>query len=176
VRGAMPRAKDPFRGKRRGFATERAGKQKKLNKKKKKGGGEGKPRRSSWGLLGLLTSLAAGAVAVLGFQGQANKRKREEEAPLLTRMLMKPLEYTEHGACRMDCRFISKSEVLETLTSGRINNRKSMPNLLPCPKYVVDARVGEQGKNVQGVFSACPSVTRVVTVIDKDTNHPCPPC
>lgn len=49
-------------------------------------------------------------------------------------------------------------------------------SLLPCPKYVVDARVGEQGKNVQGVFSACPSVTRVVTVIDKDTNHPCPPC
>lgn len=47
------------------------------------------------------------------------------------------------------CRFISKEEVLETLSSGSVNDRKSRPRLQPCPKYVVDARVGPKGKNVQ---------------------------
>ena len=29
---------------------------------------------------------------------------------------------------------------------------------------------------LQGVFAACPTETRVITVIDVDTNWPCGPC
>ncbi len=42
---------------------------------------------------------------------------------------------------------------------------------LPCPKIVVDARIGQ--KNTQGVFSACRDATRVVTVIDRDVDWEC---
>ncbi|KAK9845222.1 hypothetical protein WJX81_000444 [Elliptochloris bilobata] len=70
----------------------------------------------------------------------------------------------------MDCRHISEEQVRAALQTGSINHRKSDPRLLPCPKLVVDALVG---KSVQAVFSACPTRTGVVTVIDKDTNWAC---
>jgi hypothetical protein len=38
---------------------------------------------------------------------------------------------------------------MQTLKSGSINDRKSEPSLRPCPKFVVDAAVGTQKKNVQ---------------------------
>lgn len=47
------------------------------------------------------------------------------------------------------CRHISKAEVLETLKKGRINQRKSNPREVPCPKYVVDANVGKSKRSVQ---------------------------
>ena len=83
------------------------------------------------------------------------------------------------------CSYIGRPEVEESLRVGRINARKSAPGLRPCPKYVVDATVGggrggggERGgpKNVQAVFAACPRETRLITVIDKDTNWACGPC
>ena len=46
-------------------------------------------------------------------------------------------------------RYIPQEEVLEALVSGTVNDRKSRPALRPCPKYVVDARVGPKGKSVQ---------------------------
>ncbi|KAK9842656.1 hypothetical protein WJX74_000201 [Apatococcus lobatus] len=73
----------------------------------------------------------------------------------------------------MDCRHIPKDQVLEALTSGKVNSKKSNPRSQPCPKYVVDASIGSNNKNVQAVFSACPTFTNVVTVIDKDTNWEC---
>ena len=57
------------------------------------------------------------------------------------------------------------------LTSGSINSRKSNLAEVPCPKIVVDAKVGQ--KNTQGVFSACKDATRVVTVIDRDVDWEC---
>jgi hypothetical protein len=57
------------------------------------------------------------------------------------------------------------------LSSGAINQRKSNPGELPCPKVVVDARLGQ--RNTQGVFSACKDATKVVTVIDRDKDWEC---
>ncbi|KAK9906664.1 hypothetical protein WJX75_005762 [Coccomyxa subellipsoidea] len=74
----------------------------------------------------------------------------------------------------MDCRHISKEDVLASLRRGTLNERKSNMRQLPCPKYVVDATLGLKAKkNVQAVFSACPTHTDVITVIDKDTNWEC---
>ena len=55
-----------------------------------------------------------------------------------------------------ECRFVSQGEVREALQNGDINARKSNPFTSPCPKYVVDARVGK-GKTIQvcGASSLC---------------------
>jgi len=57
------------------------------------------------------------------------------------------------------------------LAWGVINQRKSDLGELPCPKVVVDAKVGQ--RNAQGVFGACRDATKVVTVIDKDVDWEC---
>lgn len=84
----------------------------------------------------------------------------------------------QHATCRMDCRFVTPDQVEQTLRRGTINARKSEPLMRPCPKYVVDAElaVGAGVREVEGVFAACRSETRVITVIDKTTNWPCGPC
>ena len=46
-------------------------------------------------------------------------------------------------------RHIPQNEVRQVLTDGKVNERKSNLAELPCPKYVVDAKVGKRGKNVQ---------------------------
>ncbi|KAK9807228.1 hypothetical protein WJX73_010870 [Symbiochloris irregularis] len=73
----------------------------------------------------------------------------------------------------MDCRHISGSDVADLLREGKINSQKSDPSVTPCPKYVVDARVGRPSRNIQGVFSSCLGFTNVVTVIDRDKNWTC---
>ena len=67
-----------------------------------------------------------------------------------------PNASTEHTSrpepgplCRTLGRYITKTEVEEALRTGRINARKSQPELRPCPKYAVDASVGPQKKGVQ---------------------------
>jgi hypothetical protein len=143
----------------------------------KKNGNHNRTKKSLRSVLGFVISSTA-CVAMWGwslFQGM-NKSKRDRR--ILDSMLRKPLHITEHGLCRMDCRFVTRDHVYETLERGRINDRKSEPLQRPCPKYVVDAEVsgGSGGKVVQGVFAACRTETRVVTVIDKATNWPCGPC
>ena len=148
------------------------------------GGGAGKKggrgsKKSQRSILGFVL----GAAACVGlwswgiFQG-VEKRKRDRK--ILDRMLRRPLAITEHAECRMDCRFITKDQINESLRKGRINDRKSDPNERPCPKYVVDAEVPHSTngstKAVQGVFSACRNETWVITVIDTETAWPCGPC
>ena len=53
-------------------------------------------------------------------------------------------------------RFISDTEVRESLKTGKVNSRKSNREALPCPKITVDAAVGPNGKRIQNVFNACP--------------------
>jgi Domain of unknown function (DUF4258) len=136
-------------------------------------------KKSLRSVLGFVITSTA-CVAMWGwslFQG-INKSKRDRR--ILDSMLRKPMHITEHGLCRMDCRFVTLDHVRETLERGVINDRKSEPTLRPCPKYVVDAELsvgGSRGaKMVQGVFAACRNETRVLTVIDKTTNWPCGPC
>jgi len=82
---------------------------------------------------------------------------------------------------RMDCRFVSKKDVLESLFKGRVNRRKSDLAARPgsCAKVVVDATISKgngRTKNVQNVFAACEDETRLLTAIDTSTNWPCGPC
>jgi len=142
------------------------------------GNNHNRSKKSLRSVLGFVVSSTA-CLAVWGwslFQG-VNKSKRDRR--ILNSLLRKPLFITDHGLCRMDCRFVTREHIRETLERGRINVRKSEPTQRPCPKYVVDAEVGSGGageKVVQGVFAACRNETGVLTVIDKATNWPCGPC
>ena len=81
----------------------------------------------------------------------------------------------------MECRFVSKKDVLESLFKGRVNRGKSDLRRKQdgCTKVVVDAVISKgngRTKKVQNVFAACRDETRLITAIDQSTNWPCGPC
>lgn len=165
--------KNPFRGQRRPDAKG-ANKQHHFRKKGKRDEGKKGPHKKSvWGLLGAVGSFAAVWVFTVWKLRDESKQKQLSDRPILNRMLLSPMTYTDHAVCRMKCRFVTEREVTESLQKGKINSRKSEPRSRPCPKYVVDASVGRQKKRIETVFSACPGDTRVVTVIDRDTDWAC---
>lgn len=167
--------KSPFRGQ-RGIGSKKAQRPKRFRKDKSaESSREKKARkpRSPWGLFGAVASFAAvWAIAVFRMQADS-KQKRLSDNLLLKTLLSRPMIYTDHAICRMKCRFITEDDVDESLNSGKINSRKSVPGLLPCPKYVVDAKVGDSLKNIETVFAACPTDTKVITVIDQDRDWEC---
>ena len=144
-------------------------------------------KRSQRSILGFIAGAGA-CIALWGWSIYDALVKKKKDRRILDGMLRRPLIITDHAACRMDCRFITKSQIVQTLEKGVINHRKSDPRQKPCPKYVVDAHLigggsggGGKGKtktikSIQGVFSACRNETLVVTVIDTDTDWPCGPC
>jgi hypothetical protein len=153
------------------------------NEREDGGGSNIKSKRQQRSIFGFFTAIAScGALIAWLISQGVYKRRRDRK--ILDGMLSKPLVITEHAACRMDCRFITRKQIEDSLQRGVVNDRKSEPSLQPCPKYVVDAALSTMGKkngvrrtkNVQGVFAACPSETRVLTVIDTATNWPCGPC
>lgn len=137
---------------------------------------KGTPKKTpkSPGIVSLIVA-AASFVGLLGCIVWTGRQKRKKDVKFLEAMGSRPLQITEHASCRMDCRHINRGEITKMLgKDGILNHRKSDMKQMPCPKVVVDARFF--GKSVQGVFAACPTETRVVTVIDKSTNWACGPC
>ncbi|KAI3429509.1 hypothetical protein D9Q98_005598 [Chlorella vulgaris] len=138
----------------------------------------GKPKKKARSLLGLIAT-SAGFAALWAWNVWSRTQHVQADKRTLAAMRRLPLAITEHAACRMDCRFIGRTEIQQALQVGKINSRKSQPGLKPCPKLVVDAAVTPavgKRKNVQCVFAACPTETRVITVIDTDRNWECGPC
>ncbi|EIE23976.1 hypothetical protein COCSUDRAFT_53173 [Coccomyxa subellipsoidea C-169] len=166
----MPKDINPFRGKKTLGNTTKAPRRSRKDKSK----GPRKSGSSPWGLFGLAASIAAAWLVGAWHIRDQRTRKYQVDKNTLARIMSKPMKYTEHAQCRMDCRHISQEEVAATLRQGTVNQRKSNLRQFPCPKYVVDATLGLQAKkNVQAVFLACPTHTDVVTVIDKDTDWEC---
>ena len=94
----------PFAGSRPAGSNTKAPR---LPKKRGSGGaGDGSPRkkkeRSVWGLVAAVGSFAALFGWTLLSRGKAAKADRR----ILDSMLAKPLRYTEHASCRMDCRCV----------------------------------------------------------------------
>lgn len=134
-------------------------------------------KKSQRSILGFIVGTVSCA-ALWGWSIMNGVSQRRRDRAILDGMRRRPLAITEHAACRMDCRFVTRAEVQKTLRNGRINSRKSDRTSKPCPKYVVDADidVNSRLKKVQSVFAACPTETRLITVIDNSTNWPCGPC
>ena len=62
---------------------------------------------SSWGLFGVAASIiTSAAVAILRLSKQ-RKVDSFADRNALRHMLLRPLQITEHGACRMDCRSVN---------------------------------------------------------------------
>ena len=75
------------------------------------------------------------------------------------------LEYTKHGACRMECRGITEEELKAVLKSGKINYDKSQVRDKPCGTYAVEGTTAD-GQRVRIVIADCDTISKVVTAID----------
>lgn len=82
------------------------------------------------------------------------------------------IEYTEHAKCRMKCRHISQAEIEEIMQDGKINYNKTDVNARPCPAYAIEG-VTKDNQFVRIVFGQCDLKTKVVTVIDLNTDWSC---
>jgi hypothetical protein len=72
----------------------------------------------------------------------------------------------------MDCRKISDAEVKEIMKDGTINYNKSNVKAKPCPSYAVEGLTSD-GQRVRIVFGQCDEKSKVITVIDLETNWSC---
>ena len=131
---------------------------------------KGKARRSGLGMwgVGLIATAIAGLVALVAHREKAALEKESEA--VRRRLRRNPRGFSEHAVCRMDCRFIGEDEAMATLRTGKLSARHSTPNARPCPRWAL-----EDGR-VRAVWAECRDETRLVTVIDTVTDHPCGPC
>jgi len=89
------------------------------------------------------------------------------------------LEYSKHGACRMECRQITEAEIRELvgkgelLGKGKVNYSKSDVRDKPYPTYAIEG-ITASGKNLRIVIADCDTISKVVTAIDlKMENDSC---
>ncbi len=81
-----------------------------------------------------------------------------------------PADSTRHARCRMDCRHINEAAVAHVLAHGTLDPARTRTDG-SCPSHAVEAAHG--GRDLRVVFAGCPTQTRVVTVIDLDTDWTC---
>lgn len=79
--------------------------------------------------------------------------------------------YTRHARCRMECRHISESEVLEILKTGKLNTKKIVVEERG-RSYPLEGKTAAD-KLVRIVVAPKGNDLVVVTVIDLDTDWPC---
>lgn len=91
---------------------------------------------------------------------------------ILSQLKDQDLTLTKHAKCRMSCRKVSDEEIMEALDEGSINYKKSDTHDKPCPTYAVEDR-SDDGQLLRIVFAACSHETKVVTVIDLETDYAC---
>ena len=150
------------------FKNNVKGERNKPKKKKKPPRGNGN-NESGLGFV-LFAFVATASVAFARALFRAKKQDdafRLEQENIRERLKSKPLSVTDHGACRMDCRFISQSDVKTALAKGSLSKKHST---FPERKFAF-----ENGR-VRAIFGENKDATTVVTVIDVDTDHPCGPC
>ena len=72
----------------------------------------------------------------------------------------------------MECRHISQEEVEEIMKDGKINYYKTDVNAKPCPAYALEG-ITKDDQRVRIVFGQCDEKTKVITVIDLNTDWTC---
>lgn len=83
------------------------------------------------------------------------------------------LSYSRHARCRMDCRQVTESEVLDILQNGTINYQKTRLNDQPCPSFALEGYSRQDNQHLRIVFAQCEDLTKVVTCIDLDNDFSC---
>jgi len=82
------------------------------------------------------------------------------------------IEYTGHAKCRMQCRHISQAEVEDIMRQGKINYNKTELDARPCPAYALEG-ITRDDQRVRIIFGQCDQTTKVITVIDLNTDWSC---
>ncbi|MGB1207343.1 MAG: DUF4258 domain-containing protein [Chitinophagales bacterium] len=103
---------------------------------------------------------------------QTQESDEQTAGGVLAELGQKKLIYTRHAECRMDCRYISESEIKDILKRGKINHRKSKPYDAPCPSYAVEG-ITKDNQEVRIVFAKCDYATKVITAIDLERKYSC---
>ena len=125
-------------------------------------------------LPGLIVLLIIG---FLFFQVLRNRSKpsdgtvRNQQTGLLNRDKYR-LAYSRHARCRMACREVDSTEVIEILEEGSINYRKTDTTGSRDPKFALEGRTHD-GQRLRIVFAMAEMKTVVVTVIDLDQDNDC---
>lgn len=83
------------------------------------------------------------------------------------------INYSKHARCRMDCRHISESEIVDLLKNGKINYRKSDLNGSECTKKYAVEGVSKDQQRIRVIFAPCNGEVTVVTCIDLDKEWEC---
>jgi len=155
-RGGRPQRKKTFKTNVKGERN---------TKRRKKGGGKGSNTFTKFVCAFVATAFVSCAFI---FQKEEKKKKQEEEQ-VRQRLRSKPMSITEHGDCRMDCRFVSKKDIKDALREGRLSKRHL--------SFDQQKFAFEKGR-VRAIFAENEEneTVSVVTVIDVETDHPCGPC
>jgi hypothetical protein len=82
------------------------------------------------------------------------------------------LVFSKHARCRMACRNIDSTEVMEILQAGSVNYQKSDTIGSRDPKFALEGRTHDR-QRVRIIFAMAESKTVVVTVIDLDQDNKC---
>ncbi len=84
----------------------------------------------------------------------------------------KPLRITQHGRCRMECRYISRADVAGLLNTAREDVARSRPDDSPCPSRAYQG-YAEGNRLIRMVIAECTDEARLVTVIDLRREFDC---
>lgn len=82
------------------------------------------------------------------------------------------LVYTARARCSMNCRHISRNDIVEIMKKGIINFYKSSRNARPCPIFALQGQTAA-GKSMQVMFAQCASQTLVLTCYNLRDSFTC---
>ena len=80
-------------------------------------------------------------------------------------VLKSDLLYSPHAVCVMNCRKISKKDVVEIIKNGDVNFDESNIHNTACPSYAIDGSPAP-GRNFRIIITTVDSVAEVETAID----------
>ncbi|MBS4043105.1 MAG: DUF4258 domain-containing protein [Chitinophagaceae bacterium] len=119
-----------------------------------------------------ILAIAAIALQKCGTEKSSNTKSEIKTSRGLNRNPAK-INYSKHAECRMECRTITKTEVKQVLTDGKINYKKSDLNKSDCIKrYAVDG-YSKDGQHIRIVVAPCADELTVITCIDLDKDWEC---
>lgn len=83
------------------------------------------------------------------------------------------VNYSKHARCRMGCRHIDETEVMEILHDGKVNYKKSELDAADCKKRYAVEGYSHDKQHLRIIFAPCADEVTVVTCIDLDNDYAC---
>ena len=120
----------------------------------------------------LLIALAAIVFFYRQYKNSSYNPQVRTAHAILGEMQNKPVYYTRHAKCRMQCRKIDQDEVEEILQKGKINWNKTDTDDQPCATYALEG-ITRDNQNVRIIYANCNRETKVITTIDLDKEYDC---